>query len=639
MKCSLPPLVLLAPVLAAPVPQGSAPEETVTAWVHVETEWKDNRHQGTGAHMPFEIFVQEDPVTRRVLLEGETDRKGHAILRFTYPRELLETLQVSPSKPGVQARSRPLVPFKPGAADDLVAKLDCRAGHTTFGRLIDADGRAVEGVLTLGERAHDVRDWSHELPWKPSGRPTRADGGFDLHTAPETRADAPVQVVARALGVGTASAVLEADPAPGSGSPLILTLRGSAVFRGRLMGTDGRPLPAVRLELESADPRGEEPGLRRVQVVSGPDGTFSATHLAPGSFHVRTCSQNEAVRVHGLGDSRRGFVQHTRNIVAKPVPADGEERDVVARGDALVVTLTRPDGAAFEGPIHLVEPAYLNTPPFRLEPSSRPRLRVTGPDGLQLFGVHDGLGHATFFPAEKGPLVVEVEGFAEPAAGFVARRHTLEPGEGTTRFELRAQAPAPYGQLRFEVRRRFEGQSEPRSVRLYPDQSFILTDLDTGTSLTLHPRYAEEPHHWVPAGRYSLRVNAAWSGPGPAPAPMVSRPILVDAGAGASVDVTIDLCPAAYLQPLLDGEAPARLWLVDEHGARIDVLPDRRRLSRRPNSALMPDRVYEFPPEKELRSRPLSPGAFRLRGTVGARVIDRAIELAPGECLEVALRG
>ena len=301
------------------------------------------------------------------------------------------------------------------AGNDMTLIFD--AGRAAFGRVLDLEGRPLEGVEVTAAasgvrdaavlRARTNVDGHFTLPDLPGGR-------FDLHAH---RADFSPTTV-RGLDLAELLA-LAAEHDASRGAPRdtpvdlgTLLLERGAILRGRVVDAAGEPIPGVAVwTVDPDDERAEallvRPPRQPPAAFSDPDGAFAAPGMPP--------------------DGRRHVLLRAEGYLPRALA-------LVAASDRLEVTLVRAAGTRGR----VVDEA--GAPVVGAEISLTPPLAITELDTLPNLGrEHHHLArtdeHGVFElrGITPGPydLGVEAEGFVPPSPRLVR----IDPAPAESRAE------------------------------------------------------------------------------------------------------------------------------------------------------------------------------------------------------------
>lgn len=265
---------------------------------------------------------------------ARTDARG----RFAVPALPAGRVDLEARRDGFAPRRVPGVTVPPGRGAVDLGVLMLAPGAAIAGRVSGADDEPLVGVeVWLGEvQRRPSRQQAHALRGAP---PAATSDGAGRFAVPDLVTGTRWNVLLAAPGYLPAWVAGVAVPPD---SPLRVTLRPASRVVGRVEDEAGRPVADARVELHPAPPPPGTVGVERwrsdegAEVVSGPDGGFELTEVAPGAALLE-------VRAEGYLAAEPSSLQ---------VPPGGEVtglRLVLARGAHAAGEVTRSDGEPIAG--------------------------------------------------------------------------------------------------------------------------------------------------------------------------------------------------------------------------------------------------------------------------------------------------
>jgi protocatechuate 3,4-dioxygenase beta subunit len=357
-------------------------------------------------------------------------------------------------------------------------------GATLAGRVVDGEGRPIEGARVLVSRGGEsaIRSFMRRLEGEPSVR-TGRDGSFRAtrlspgenqrldvsHDEYEERAIGGISLVAGATRSG-----------------LTVVLRRGLSVRGVVKDEEGRPLSGVEVSLSSSRTvRSSRGGVQmslvgpgsQVRRETGADGRFEFRGLKAGDYTISARRPGSSRATVDPVDVREARPAEPLELVLKPgASISGILRDKVGSGAAGWFVSARGAGQG-SGPAF--GPAAIR--------SEEP----TGPDGVFfLDGLTAGeaydlqvMGSAGLGPRQAG-VVAPAEGVELTVTGagqILGRVMEAESGRPIPDFQLRYQ-PDVQGGVRFFMRVGPGGGRGPYERQSFhaEDGSFVLEDVPAG---------------------------------------------------------------------------------------------------------------------------------------------------------------
>ncbi|MFN0009252.1 MAG: carboxypeptidase-like regulatory domain-containing protein [Planctomycetota bacterium] len=502
---------------------------------------------GVSAH-----FDRDPPV----LAEARTDERGLA--EVSIPWSAVESVRGKPDSrlwtrvvsEGFQQRMAHVM--LPGAPTSTGIEVLAISGLTARGRLIDPEGRGVQGMVRAVEPGSST---TTSIGLANS----RANGSFELHLPREGTFD----VLAEAE-TGTAAILgLEIRFAAAS-EPVDLHIRGPGIVRGHVRDSAGRPAGGLSVliflaELDDAegsfvarDPEAsvvarEGRGRSWVTTQTSVDGSFEARGLRADRFVVRA----------------RTSSQHYPHLLTPvSVQSDGTDLMLVLERPHIAVRVVDVQGATVVRPVQtstnswLVEPTALNLP--ESWPEEWVVLAVPVASEAHL----GELGRPSLPPKQSGEeFVFEVVEGRSYQVGLIGGSQVWRPQEvlvdpGATRVEvtLTATANAPMGRISVSA---FDPEGSP----LFSNLSVLIADPTTGTPLVWREPLSDNP--WpqkfeLPEGDYRVVVEGApttdfFHGTLSVPAPWGRREVIVHVAAEKESVISAELPRGAKLHLVLKG--------------------------------------------------------------------------------------
>ena len=218
---------------------------------------------------------------------------GRYVVRNVPPEEQIE---VSAVRKGIPAGTAG--PFKLASGElKRGVTIVLPRGITLTGKVIDRDGRPIDGVVIILYPAEEAAGGPMRRVIM-RGRPgserdtnveTKADGTFVLQLKPGSYGFTFQR--AGFAGKHVRGITVTADP-----EPLEVTLDRGVEIAGKVVRSDGSGVPDVNIVLMSEIPRSEP-------VLTAPDGSFSVSDLSPGPVMLIAMKSEE-------------FIRETRNVSA-----------------------------------------------------------------------------------------------------------------------------------------------------------------------------------------------------------------------------------------------------------------------------------------------------------------------------------
>jgi protocatechuate 3,4-dioxygenase beta subunit len=190
---------------------------------------------------------------------------------------------------------------------DAEVEIRLETGRTIRGVVLDPRGGPVQGASVAA-----FPSGSSDAPFLPSS--TDVNGAFVL-TAPS---DGPIDLVAVARGYAPAraSGIVPEETADGSG--VVLRVSSGGRIRIRVVDGSGAPVVGARVSVSASPPY---PGSSLAvfvsgNLVTGPEGSATATSLAPGSYAVVAESAGQRTqRTVSVAEGQETDVTLTTSIV------------------------------------------------------------------------------------------------------------------------------------------------------------------------------------------------------------------------------------------------------------------------------------------------------------------------------------
>lgn len=589
------------------------------------------------AGVAFELTDAANDPTRRPVFTGQTDAFGRCVVTLAFevpasPRPKSLALWARVKAPGLQERLSQVRWSK--KRERWRAAMKVETGGTLRGRTIDSEGRGVSAQLDL--RASEDRK---RRSLEPSQYKPLVDGWFEYHFDPLLLGD----LVASAPQAGTGVLYdVHLDPRDPP-QDLQIEITGPGVLRGRVVDSKGNGVQGLRLSARLAKPQVEDIGGGQAHgwTSTGADGSFEMKALKPAHYRIRV--------------ERTGPDASALELTEHPVPADGSELELEYDNPRLIVALRDSTGAPWEGDVRSHYFMALEKLDRWPENATIIVQRCRGSElegpcfpGLDyLDWTHVGQARFAFelTPDETYAIAVIGSSFASAPRVFRA-----DPRE-TQLLEVRAGTEPPQAKLR--VRIEIDGVEQTGRRSDGPLFEVSVEDESTGLVIAAKERAGT---FTLPPGRYRVVARGRWDQGGcfpgfgqprtlgqavqsvvlnPQPDSRANHELTLQLGTGGTLSLLTSaegspseqLEADAYTAYDGDSEPAAEVWFQQEGRPPESVLVDH-------GSFALPD----WPLNRRFPSGmlPAGPGILIAR-LPGHREVRQAIEIRPGETLEVEL--